>query len=815
MPDPIYFQYFRLLFIHKMKSGLTPILFIVFLTGFLSLHAQPNNYGVPLITNYPLNSNGDGQFRCITQDHRGLIYLGDPDMGIMEFDGTEWRTIANTLNLRIRSITTGEDGVVYAGGEGDFGLLEADPQGQLRFRSLCDSALRVEDSLFTVWKTFFLEGELLFCTDQGIFFVNPLIKECKKISITNGAYNAFVLDKNLFCTDRAGGLMMRTDDHFESLPGADFFIEKEISGLAALDSGLLLVATKENGIHVLDPKSGEINSTFIERKQNEAFRLNQITALKAVGQKLLVSTRNQGLYVLDLRGRTREIISEEEGLPDNSISQIYVGDEDKSSGPVWTVHSKGISKLGTDNPIRKFTGDSGFEAQITDMVYFSGMRFISTLDGLYYQSQTSSGSSFRKVSKLSGEVYDLLLFQPGRGRSMLLAASESGIFVINRNIWVSPLIPTLDLTGGDSLNPELLSGKSILADPQRPEVIYTGLDKVVGLEYSRGRWNVIFRSPDFDQEISQMLRDHYGYLWVSTPKTLSRIDMELSPDYISTDYSSESGLPHDEDRSIFLKTNSRGLWVGTRNGFYLFDYFKEIFVPDSAFNSILPPGSGRIGTIYLDRDGDYWISFEKEKHGWTSLVVRSREKQAEVLFDRPFLRLPSSEAASGFYSDPEAGVWISKSKELYYFDKTDQVDNSQTFQTLIRKVVINGDSGLYFGARMELEKPRIDFSYNTLDFYWAATSFEGDEGVDYCYYLKGLSSSWSDWQKVSHMEFPNLKYGRYTLELKSKNLYGLEGDPASFSFVILRPWYASYPAILVCILLGVLLLYLLLKRRRK
>ncbi len=712
-------------------------------------------------------------------------------------------------------MATGEDGVVYVGGKGDFGMLEADTRGQLGFRSFCDSALRIENSLFTVQKSFFLEGELCFCTDKGVFLVDPNTKESKVIPSTHGTYNAFVVKNRLYIANRISGLLIRKNDHFESLPGADFFMEEEISGLAALDSGLLLVATRENGIFVLDPKSGEVNSSFFEKKQNEAFRLNQVTGLKATGNKLLVSTQNSGLHILDLHGRTREIISEAEGLPDNSISSIYTRDEDKNSGPLWIVHNKGISKLETDNPIRKFNGEPGFEATITDMVYFGSLRFISTLDGLYYQYQSSSENSFRKVEKLSGAVYDLLLFQPVRGRSMLLAATESGIFVVNRNIWVSPLVPTQDLTSDDSLTTELLTGKFLLADPQRQGVIYTGLNNVVGLEYRRGRWNVIFRSNSFDQEIKHMLRDHYGYLWVSTHQNLSRIDMELSPDFISTDYGSESGLPADEGRSIFLKPNSKGLWVGTRNGFYLFDYFKEIFVPDSAFNSLLPPGSGKIGTFCQDRDGDYWISFQKEKHGWSEMAFRNRNEQAQLVFDRPFLRLPSSEAASGFYSDPDSGVWISKSKELYYFDKTDQADDSLSFHCLIRKVLINGDSGLYFGAQMEQKRPRIDFKYNTLVFYWAATSFDGEKGPEYSYFLKGLSSSWSDWENLSHMEFPNLKYGRYTLEVRAKNIYGLEGDTASFSFVINRPWYASYPAIFACILLGVLLLYLLYKHFRK
>lgn len=788
-----------------MRSGPIQILFIFLLSGLFPLHAQINRFGVPLITSYPLNTHVKGQSRSVTLDHRGLVYLGDPDLGILEYDGSEWRNIPGTANLGVMSLVTGENGVIYVGGRGDFGLLESDPLGQLYFHSLCDSARRMEDSLFTVQNTYFSEGQVLFCSDQDIFRMDPLTRETAVIATGNQAYKAFVANNKLYCADSAEGLTILVNNHFAPLPGGDFFAGKQISNMARLDNGPLLVATLKQGIHLLDPASGEIKSFFE----------HQVTDIKVLGQKIYACTANQGLYILDLQGKILEIISERQGLPDNSISGIFIKDEQIGRGPLWIAHPKGISKLDINNPLRIYAGDMEFEDEITDMVRFNGLLFVSTLSGLYYQSQTSSGSSFRKLTKLPGPVFDLLLFQAGRYRSMLLASTGEGIFIINQNMWVAPLVPTRNPDRGDTLNTDLYGGNVILADPQRSGVIYTGLNKVVGLQYSRGRWNVIFRSESFDQEIRQMVRDHYGYLWVATPGRLCRIDMELAPDYITTEYADRSGLPCDKDISIFLKPKSKGLWVGCDSGFYLFDYFQENFSPDSVFNSILPPASGRISNFYVDRDGDYWISYKKEHHGWTELLVRVREKRPGILIERPLLRLPSSAPASGWSGDPESGVWISKLRELYYFDKAGQINHPPPFQTLIRKVVINSDSGLYLGADTKLERPRIDYRYNTIGFYWAGISFEGADSLEYSYFLKGSGSSWSDWESNRHIEFSDLRFGRYTLEVKARNIYGQESEPAGFSFVIKRPWYAAYPAILSYILLGTLIFYLALKRFRK
>ena len=50
-----------------------------------------------------------------------------------------------------------------------------------------------------------------------------------------------------------------------------------------------------------------------------------------------------------------------------------------------------------------------------------------------------------------------------------------------------------------------------------------------------------------------------------------------------------------------------------------------------------------------------------------------------------------------------------------------------------------------------------------------------------------------------------------TLELKARNVYGTESLPATWSFTILRPWYAKFFAFLIYLLLAVLLVYMIIK----
>ena len=151
---------------------------ILALAGLLAtfvLQAQPNKYGVPLITNYPYyETRGTEQNYCITQDHRGVVYVGNIDKGILEFDGAEWRTIPVPNDAIVMSLATGDDGVVYVGSAGEFGRLEPDAGGSLYYHSLCDSTIRVQIPKFDIWRTFFDDNKVYFCAGPVIFVYHTI-----------------------------------------------------------------------------------------------------------------------------------------------------------------------------------------------------------------------------------------------------------------------------------------------------------------------------------------------------------------------------------------------------------------------------------------------------------------------------------------------------------------------------------------------------------------------------------------------------------------------------------------------------------------
>jgi len=91
----------------------------LFQSTIISQNIQENGY--PLINNYsPKEYGADTQNWAIMQDERGIMYFGN-NLGLLEYDGSDWKLYPLPNNSTVRSLALGENGKIYAGGVGDLG----------------------------------------------------------------------------------------------------------------------------------------------------------------------------------------------------------------------------------------------------------------------------------------------------------------------------------------------------------------------------------------------------------------------------------------------------------------------------------------------------------------------------------------------------------------------------------------------------------------------------------------------------------------------------------------------------------------------
>jgi DNA-binding CsgD family transcriptional regulator len=123
----------------------------------------------------------------------------------------------------------------------------------------------------------------------------------------------------------------------------------------------------------------------------------------------------------------------------------------------------------------------------------------------------------------------------------------------------------------------------------------------------------------------------------------------------------------------------------------------------------------------------------------------------------------------------------------------------------------------YKGAAEPLplnEGLNIEYDRNNLEFAYHVTEFDKYTEVEYQYRLDGLQDQWSIWTTESSVSFENLPYGDYRFEVRARIGDRSSEASQSFSFRINRPWYLSYQALAIYVLM-LLLISLLVHRQYK
>jgi serine phosphatase RsbU (regulator of sigma subunit) len=810
----------------SIRRYLAPFILLagVWLSPVSDATAQPNQYGVPIISNYPHPiTGGSEQNWSITQDSRGVLYVGNNDKGVLEYDGAEWRTLPIPNDPIVRSMVAGDDGVLYVGAESEFGYLAPDYSGRMQYHSLSVDINRDIYPVAGVYKTYHAGGKVYFCTPPHTFIYDTDLQVVDIIENTPDAFLSFLVDTILYISDYGEGLMKFNGEQFEPVPGGSAFREMSITGIVRHSPQHLLIGTYYNGLLLFDLNRGTVDDSFINPAMQEYLEEGVITQIQPIGGDYAIATMYLGLVILNQDGQPKEIITENEGLIDQTIPWVYSYHSGEADGPVWIANFMGVSKLETNNPFRVFKEDAGFEGFVTDIKYFSNRLFISTFSGLYYKESSPTGTRFEPVPDIQGEdIRQLQVFRPSRGEELLIASSEMRTWIINPRLGVTELQERiLDPSEDPSLAGEY-AGKYLVQDPNRDNIIYTGRNQLVGLEYSWRGWTEVMRVDIPEEGHLRMEVDKYGFLWTTTPRSVIRVDISRLDEPDIRILSVNNGLPADEKNQVFLDPDNRTILVGTVDGLYRYNYFEDTFYRDTLLNGLLPEGKNLVHSFYCDKEGDLWLAFENEFLGWKEMGIRRDGPDFRLLADKEFNRL-ADVSADIFYSDPlHPGIWFGKSNELFYFDKTVERPDSVVFQTLIRRVSFGNDSVLFHGAHFTMDEhdrfwlepgqdpdhiPQINHRFNNIQFAWSATFFEQEEMIRYSYKLEGFDTDWSGWNHATYKDFTNLPFGSYTLHVKAMNIYGEESSTTSYAFTILRPWYASILAILSYILLSGFLVY--------
>ncbi|MEE4196239.1 MAG: SpoIIE family protein phosphatase [Bacteroidales bacterium] len=784
-------------------------------------YSQINQNGVPFIRNFTTKEyKAAEQNWAVCMDKRGVVYFGNNDDGVLEFDGVNWNKIPISNNSIVRSLAVDTAGTIYVGAVGEFGYLAPNIKGKMQYNSLLNEELDSLD-IGDVWKTYTIEDEVYYCAGKNIVkFKNFELQ--KVYQDTAGAFISFLVNDHLYIGNYWKGLKELKDDKIQLAKGGEFYQEKDIFVVLPINETELFVGTMEHGHYLYNLQTGEsrdistINKTFHKLSDflNEALLYNGIRLRNG---NLVLTTVSNGCIIINEEGKIINHFSKENGLGDVTVTSAY----ESENGILWLSLFNSLSYVELNSPFLKFDSHQGIQGMIVDVERFNGTLYIATSLGLYYQYFDENDlPNFGLVQGIEGMVWTLNKFTFTDNKTRLLAGTRLNVYeVINptktRNLNLHSLNPK---------SKEWIDCNVLCQSKIDPNTIFVGnKDGLGSISYVDNQWEVQGTFQGVTDQIITVAQDNDGILWLGTALNgIMRFD--LRNDSVKR-FGVEKGLPSmDGNKTNFINND---LIISTNKGMYFYEKQKDSIVRYPGFSKIYLTRRDRISNIISQNDSILWIVSQEAVEGASQENFEYVEKiilkdTTVQLIDIPFKRLHKFSFLNVSF-DTNGHVWFATTDAAINYNTADQREFTDFYKSLVRQVRIQMDSVTFWGtnyidtSKMVLSfnqpenlKYSFEYKHNVITFSFSSPYFPV-ENIRYSYKLEGFEDTWSPWQEKTEKDYTNLREGKYTFMVKAQNIYGIESDVAAYEFTILPPWYKTVVAYVVYFILAVLLIVVIVK----
>jgi len=752
--------------------------------------------GNPQVINYSNKEYGADLVNwAIAQDDRGIMYFGN--IGLLEFDGANWKVYHVSNKSVIRSIAIGSDKKIYVGGVGDLGYFEPNDTGKLKFHSLMEFIPKENRNFSDVWNTFFSNGTVYFNTSNYVFTWNIAKKEITVISDENPYHAMFLIDGEVFVREWGKGLCVLKNSSFSLLPGGEKFAEERVYVMLPFpdEKGSYLIGTRTMGMFKFDgtnftPFKTEVDDFITE---NVIYMPGQVLS----DGNMLLATLNGGVVIIDKNGKELEKYDTENGLLNNNVYYTF----QDHSGAIWVATDNGISRIDYDSPMSFFDKRNNLSSLTSDIIRHDGMLYLAANNGAFYLDPQTR--TFERIGNSNIQTFSFLKWD-----DELFMGSFGGLFKIE-NKHAIPIKQTV----GNELNIQVLIRSKV-----NPNRIYIGAEGLWSLLKKGNEWIDEGQLLDIQDAITSIKETSDGKLWVGTnaygvykitPPT--NTEDKISKDGITVEKFDDLGT----SATFIYKINGTEYFT-TFDSIYKFDKTKKIFYHDPndpVYRAFQPISDNDAFAIYFneDRFGRLWVA-EKGKIAMGTLNPDS----SYSWISNPFNSIASGTIAK-IYSEESGVIWFSSDNSLIKYDASEEsMKKEAKYNAMVRQVSTGKDSIIYSGGKtLDLNTVQIPFKNNAFKFNYSATSFEGKNTNKFKTILEGFDEDWSAWSTETTKEYTNLPPGNYTFKVKSLNILGTESSMDSYVFEILPPWYRTWWAYALYILLFALGIYAVDKFQRK
>lgn len=726
---------------------------------------------LPLVSNFSSDVyKAENQNWAITQSEDKTIYIAN-NKGLLVYDGERWGLHIVPNESIIRSVKAfGKR--IYTGCYMEFGYWQTDAKGSLKYTSLADKLKTplIEDEEF--WNILQLDKWVLFQSLNRIYIYDTIAETFKIIDSSESITNMFLLEGTIYFHKQNKGIF-KLENGIEKLYLNDEALDGDVVVNIFRKQDTLWLVLQNKGVYQFIDESLEKLDMFNREVERSSF----YSAITLKDGGFALGTISNGVFLLNDQGQITHHLSRNNGITNNTVLALF---EDKHQN-IWLGLDNGLSSIHNSISTQAYKDVYGKLGSVYAAVIYNNNLYLGTNQGLFFR-QHNSQEEFQFIEGTQGQVWALTIHN-----NTLFCGHNSGTFIVNQNqvekisdiqgTWVFKTI---------SGHPELLLQGN-----------YSGL---YVLENKNEQWQLRNKvegfniSSRFVELYKDMVFVNHEYKGLYTLRLDSSLRQIKSIEIDSLKKGHNSGLIRYNDQLLYAD----------KEGVFKYNTTSNTFAKDSIYSLSYDISKYISGKLIVSGNKLWTFSIDYINYFTPGKLSADAQKGS--------VKLPQSlrHSVTGYETVLDLGNnrFLIGSTDGYSIVSTEENETLTHHDAYLQKATYGRLENDEMQAIDLSTEPEIPYSHNNIEFLYSAFDFSKEKTVEYQYKLDGFHEDWSSWSKTPQKYFENLPYGTYQFQVRSKIGNTVSQIPASFSFIIMRPWYASNMAIVGYIILFALLSYL-------
>lgn len=748
-------------------------IFLLLYIALLPASSMRGDNFIPVISNYSsIDYRGGLQNWAITEGANGEMYFGNR-VGVLRYDGQWWDRYPIPGNLLVRSLHYSR-GRLYVGACEEFGYMERDAYGKMRYHSLWQTMRGYRPHSDEIWN-------IIETSDHRIIFQSFCSWFEYDGHRVTPHYNPHLLPLYFFASGHHiyvqlinGGFGRIVGGRYQPLFGMDQTGGSSVVAALPLSHGQMLLATEFDALrlydgHTVKPYPTEVDAQLRRAQINRAI----ITPRDSI---LVVGTIHDGIYGIDRRGRLRWHYNTRNLLANNTVLRLFC---DRYNN-VWAALDAGLALIHTGAPYTLLTNSEQPLGMVYDVYATPTDLFIAT-----NQITWRYGNNQRQmIQGTEGQNWHITSFG-----SQLIVGNNHGTKVIQ----------------GTTATP-LPNSRESSSTALRRYVVSDAHDYLIESTYSdlhiyknvAGRWVYLHNVAGFQAPVQQFEVDANGTLWAAH-MSYGVYRLELSADMRRvvrrTFYPSLSPSEHRQSLHV-VKVMGQ---VVFGDGRHLYTYAHGRFSRFRALEAIVP---GKLVAVTYVDNRHFWATTDR---GYALIAYHAGKFSQQMYIPATFFGLECSDNTNNVrvfgqqaYFCLNGGIGRmnmatrpqAPKGRLQLLSATDHRQGETSMPILPGQAEAHGDVTLRFSFPV--------FDHSTLRFR---------------YVVSGCGINRTEESDHPLLRLSGMGYGTCTVRAAVIDTSGRQLSSLTYTFDRPRPLLLSIPMILLYVVAGLCLLWLFVRWR--